>query len=131
MRQEAQLLEKEIVPLINVSTKLQEQIIYQTQTTEKYSSEIDALRRELDSLHDLIEKRSEEVQTNHDDLTNAIKQSELMNNEIRAQININKANHRQLTNQLEKARKSKEQEQHALTTQLNELKKTYEEKKLG
>lgn len=131
MRQEAQLLEKEIVPLINVSTKLQEQIIYQTQTTEKYSSEIDVLCRELDSLHDLIEKRSEEVQTNHDDLTNAIKQSELMNNEIRAQININKANHRQLTNQLEKARKSKEQEQHALTTQLNELKKTYEEKKLG
>jgi hypothetical protein len=29
MKQEAIILEKEIVPLINVSTKLQEQIIYQ------------------------------------------------------------------------------------------------------
>ncbi|KAL4446965.1 hypothetical protein ABPG74_014937 [Tetrahymena malaccensis] len=131
MKEEAQLLEKEIVPLINASTKVQEQIIYQQQLSEKYQSEIDSLCKELDELKDLIEKRSEEIQNNHDDLTNAIKQAELMNNEIRAQININKANHRQLTNQLEKAKKQKEQEQSQLVIQLNEYKKQYEEKKLS
>lgn len=123
--------EHEIGPLINHLFNTKNAVAHQQELKAKYQSEIAQMQNEIQQLKRQTEDKVAEIKNDHEQYTNQIKTMELSNNDIRSQMHINRAVHRQEKNEIEKVVKQKQGDHQKLVEKLSLLKKTYEEKKMS
>ncbi|KRX10170.1 hypothetical protein PPERSA_08573 [Pseudocohnilembus persalinus] len=131
MKEEIDTIQKEIAPIYQAIKKNEEQINHNQQINNNYISVINDQDQEINHLQSLINSRGDDVVKQHEAFIQQIKELEISNNEIRRQINENKADHRKKVNECEKTIKQLNQHQESLVTELIEKKKVYEEHKLS